>query len=59
MLFRSFAPVEGPRPRPNDRVVFDGVEWNTVGDVGVWDHNPHFARTTQRGIVVNLDRAEG
>lgn len=54
-----FAPVEGPRPAPNDRVVHAGVEWNTVGDVGVWDHNPHFVRTTQRGIVVNLDRAEG
>lgn len=54
-----FAPVDGPRPSPNDRVVHAGVEWSTVGDVAVWDSNPHFTRTTQRGIVVNLDRMEG
>lgn len=54
-----FAPVEGPRPGPHDRVVHGGAEWTVTGDVGVWDHNPHFARTTQRGVVVNLDRSEG
>ena len=54
-----FAPVDGPRPGPNDRVSHGGEEWGVVGDVGVWDNNPHFARTTQRGIVVNLDRMEG
>lgn len=54
-----YAPVDGPRPSPNDRVVHAGLEWNTVGDVAEWDHNPHFAVTTQRGIVVNLDRTEG
>src|SRR5690606_39371973 len=54
-----FAPADGPRPGPNDRVSHGGEEWGVVGDVGVWDNNPHFARTTQRGIVVNLDRTEG
>lgn len=54
-----FAPVDGPRPVPHDLVLHTGVEWQTVGDVAVWDHNPHFSRTTQRGIVVNLDRTEG
>jgi len=54
-----FAPADGPRPRPHDRVEHGGAVWQTVGDVAVWDHNPHFARTTQRGVVVNLDRTEG
>lgn len=54
-----FAPIEGPRPAPHDRVVFGALVWQTVGDVAVWDHNPHFATTRQRGVVVNLDRAEG
>lgn len=54
-----FSPVEGPRPAPHDRVVFNGVEWQMVGDVAVWDLNPHFPVTRQRGVVVNLDRAEG
>lgn len=54
-----FAPIEGPRPAPHDRVVHAGLAWQTVGDVAVWDHNPHFPVTRQRGVVVNLDRAEG
>lgn len=54
-----FAPVDGPRPRPNDRVEHAGYEWETVGDTAVWDNNPHFSRTTQRGVVVSLDRTEG
>ena len=54
-----FAPVDGPRPGPHDRVIHGGEEWQTVGDAGVWDNNPHFAVTRQRGVVVNLDRPEG
>lgn len=54
-----FAPVDGPRPRSHDRVVHADVEWQTVGDVAVWDLNPHFVTTRQRGVVVNLDRTEG
>ena len=54
-----FAPVDGPRPAPHDEVAHAGLVWQTVGDVAVWDHNPHFARTSQRGVVVNLDRKEG
>ena len=43
----------------NDRVEHAGLVWTVVGDVARWDNNPHFARTRQRGIVVNLDRTEG
>lgn len=54
-----YAPADGPRPFPNDRVLHGGFEWSTVGDVGRWDNNPHVITTTQRGLVVNLDRTEG
>ena len=54
-----FAPADGPSPAPNDRVEHAGLTWSVVGDVARWDNNPHFVRTTQRGIVVNLDRMEG
>lgn len=54
-----FAPADGPTPVANDRVEHAGVVWTVVGDVARWDNNPHFARTNQRGIVVNLDRMEG
>lgn len=54
-----FAPVDGPRPSPHDRVWLWEQEWSVVGDVAVWDLNPHFPVTRQRGVVVNLDRAEG
>lgn len=54
-----YAPIDGPRPAPNDRVLHAGLEWSTVGDVAEWDHNPHLSVTKHRGIVMNLDRAEG
>lgn len=53
------APVDGPRPGPHDLVVLGGLDWDVVGDVGVWDDNPHVPATRHRGIVVNLDRTEG
>lgn len=54
-----FAPVDGPRPGPLDRVVVDGLEWDVDGRPGEWDRNPHVEATRQRGIVVNLERKEG
>ena len=54
-----FAPVEGPRPGPHDLVEYWGEKWEVVGDVAVWDNNPHVLVTTERGIVVNLERKEG
>lgn len=54
-----FAPVDGPRPGPHDLVEHRGEQWAVVGDVAVWDNNPHVHVTTERGIVVNLERKEG
>lgn len=53
------APVDGPHPGPLDRVKHAGTTWQVTGDVGTWDGNPHVVVTSQRGIVVNLDRTEG
>lgn len=54
-----FAPVDGPRPGSHDVVEYRGDQWVVVGDVAEWDRNPHALVTTQRGIVVNLERKEG
>lgn len=54
-----FAPANGPRPAATDRVLVDGDAFDVVGDVGVWDRNPHVLSTRHRGIVVNLKRTEG
>ena len=54
-----FAPVDGPRPGPHDLVEYWGERWAVVGDVAVWDNNPHVLVTTERGVVVNLERKEG
>lgn len=54
-----FAPAGGPVPGPHDLVDCRGETWQVIGDVGLWDRNPHVAATTQRGIVVNLNRTEG
>lgn len=54
-----YAPVNGPRPGPLDRVTLDGGAWEVAGDVAVWDNNPHFATTRQHGIAVDLKRSEG
>ena len=54
-----FAPIDGPEPGPHDRVGYNGVTYEVIGEVARWDNNPHFQVTTQRGIVVNLERSEG
>ncbi len=54
-----FAPADGPRPGALDRVEYRGEVWQVAGDVAEWDRNPHVPHTTQRGVVVNLDRVEG
>lgn len=54
-----YAPLDGPRPGPHDLAVHVGRDWEVVGEVGVWDKNPHAPTTHHVGIVVNLDRTEG
>ena len=54
-----FAPADGPEPGPHDLVDHAADVWQVVGEVARWDRNPHFARTSQRGIVVDLERVTG
>ena len=55
-----YAPLNGPRPGPHDLAVHAGHDdWEVIGEVGVWDTNPHAPNTRHVGIVVNLDRTEG
>lgn len=54
-----YAPADGPRPGPHDRVLYEGESWRVDGRVAVWDRNPHTLVTRHRGITVNLELSEG
>ncbi|VEI13218.1 hypothetical protein [Trueperella bialowiezensis] len=58
---RISAPIDGPRPEPDDVVMVPGLEsggpYRVSGEVLVWDRNPFLAVTRLRGIVVNLERS--
>lgn len=57
---RVSAPIDGPRPEPDDVVVLPGFEagggFDVDGEVAVWDNNPILSQTKFAGIVVNLER---
>ncbi|MGV9196724.1 hypothetical protein ACTOVL_05940 [Arcanobacterium canis] len=60
-VLRVSAPVDGPRPHPDDLVSLPGFEdggmFTVRGEPQVWDKNPILATTLYRGIVVFLERS--
>lgn len=45
-----------PLPGPHDVVIYDGEEWQVVGEVANYTTGPF---TYKPGVVVNLERKEG
>lgn len=55
-----YAPADGPQPTAADAIEVPSLGmFEVAGDVQTWDLNPHHATTTQRGLVVTLQRKAG
>lgn len=54
-----YAPL-GTDVRPHDRVVLPhGVTYEVVGEIAVWDNNPHVPVTRNSGVQFDLERSTG